>query len=72
VVDRPADIPPVDAVATERTLLQDHVTYLQNLEIRIRQHAGQNTAGVIRADAIAVAIDHLESAIRALEMAGRE
>jgi hypothetical protein len=45
---------------------------LWQLERQIRAHADGDSHEDVRAEAVAIACDHLQSAIRALEMAAQE
>jgi hypothetical protein len=72
MVDGPGDLLPSVAAANERTLLRDHLHYLQNLERQIRQAPGNDTREEVRADAVAIAVEHLLAALDALAMAAQE
>jgi len=53
-----------------RELLEGQLARLRELPLDLMQHAGTREAE--RADAIAVAIEHLQAALDALEQAGQE
>ena len=55
-----------------REELEDRLQRLQDLERWIKDSAGTDNHERIRADAVAVAIDHLRQAMDALELASRE
>jgi hypothetical protein len=53
-----------------REILETQLARLQSIPLDLMQHG--DTTEQTRADAIAVAIEHLQSAINALELASRE
>ena len=55
-----------------REELDDRLQRLQNLERWIKDRAGTDNRERVRADAVAVAIDHLQQSMDALELASQE
>ena len=55
-----------------REELESRLRRLKDLETGLKQSAGTDNREQIRADAVAIAIEHLQQAIDALEVASRE
>jgi hypothetical protein len=55
-----------------RTEFEGQLAHLEELERWIKQTAGDDNHERIRADAVAVAMEHLRQAIDALELASQE
>jgi hypothetical protein len=65
-------VTPRERAATERKLLQGCLERLEFLERWLTRSAHSDNRELIRRDAIAIACEHLEQAIDALEIASQE